>query len=71
LSDKLAGKVSVASIVMVDPASYTKGKLSSAIVGITLYDLEVNVVEPSADTPITFTIDVDASVKDPIISWVF
>jgi hypothetical protein len=61
----LAGKVSAVSIVTVDPASYTKRKLSSPIIGITLFDLAGNVIEPSPENPITFSVDVDASVKVP------
>jgi hypothetical protein len=68
---ELAGSVSAVSIVTVDPASYTKGKLSSPIIRVTLYDVEGKVIEPSPENPITVTADVDTTVTSPTLAYVF
>jgi hypothetical protein len=60
----LVGKVSAATILTVDPSSYNKAKLSSAIFRINLYDLMGVLIEPSLEEPITFSVDVDLSARN-------
>jgi hypothetical protein len=55
----LIGKLSGIIIVLVDPNSYTKEKLSSAIIRITMYDLEGKETRPTAENPLVFSIDID------------